>query len=469
MLDTLADEPAPGAVPIVAFTEPALKTWLDGAGARAGRWLRATGFEAKPGAAAPLPGPDGGLDSVLLAVGEAADPWSFAGLPERLGPGDYAFDAARGFEWTERSATAAALGWMLGNYRFDCYESKASRPAPVAAAPAGADTVLARRLARAVGLARDLINTPANDMGPADLERVARGLAEAHGASLAVTAGAALLEANYPTVHAVGRASARAPRLIDLRWGDGSAPRATLVGKGVCFDSGGLDLKTAAGMRLMKKDMGGAALVLGLASAIMDAGLGLRLRMLIPAVENAVSGDSFRPGDIVRTRAGTTVEVGNTDAEGRLVLCDALAEADGEAPDLLIDAATLTGAARVALGTEVPALFTADDALADDLARHAREEADPLWRLPLWAPYRDLLDSPFADLNNVSEGPYGGAVTAALFLGEFVTRAARWAHIDCMGWNLRARPGRPKGGEAGALRALYALLAERYPAPGARA
>ena len=469
MLDTLADRRAPEAIPIVAFTEPALETWLDGAGARAGRWLRATGFEAKPGAAAPLPGPDGGLDSVLLAVGEAADPWSFAGLPERLGPGDYAFDAARGFEWTERSATAAALGWMLGNYRFDCYESKSSRPAPVAAAPAGADTVLARRLARAVGLARDLINTPANDMGPADLERVARGLAEAHGASLAVTTGAALLEANYPTVHAVGRASARAPRLIDLRWGDGSAPRATLVGKGVCFDSGGLDLKTAAGMRLMKKDMGGAALVLGLAGAVMDAGLGLRLRALIPAVENAVSGDSFRPGDIVRTRAGTTVEVGNTDAEGRLVLCDALAEADGEAPDLLIDAATLTGAARVALGTEVPALFTADDALADDLARHAREEADPLWRLPLWAPYRNLLDSPFADLNNVSEGPYGGAVTAALFLGEFVTQAARWAHIDCMGWNLRARPGRPKGGEAGALRALYALLAERYPAPGARA
>ena len=467
MLDTLADERAPGAVSIVSFTAPALEEWLGaGAGGRASRWLRATRFEAEPGAVALLPGTDGGPDSALLVVGETVDPWSFAGLPGRLGPGDYTFDAAMGFEWTERRATAAALGWMLGNYRFDVYKSKPSPPAPVAAPPPGADAALARRLARAIGLARDLIDTPANEMGPADLERAARGLAAAHGASVAVTTGQALLEANYPTVHAVGRASARAPRLIDLKWGREAAPRAprvTLVGKGVCFDSGGLDLKPSAGMRLMKKDMGGAALVLGLAGAVMEARLDLRLRVLVPAVENAVSGESFRPGDVLRTRSGTTVEVGNTDAEGRLILCDALAEADSEAPELLIDAATLTGAARVALGTEVPALFTDDDALAADLARHAEAEADPLWRLPLWKPYRDLLDSGIADLNNISDGPYGGAVTAALFLGEFVTCAARWAHIDCMGWNLRARPGRPKGGEAGALRALYALLAERYP------
>ena len=463
MLDTIADSRAPGAAPIVCVAAAAFAEWRAGAGPRARRWLESTGFAPKPGAVAPLPDADGGVAAALLVVGEDVDPWAFAGAPGRLGPGTYAFDAAAGFEWTERTATHAALGWMLGNYRFDAYRTKPARPAPIAAPPPGADLALARRLARATGLARDLVNTPANDMGPEDLEHAARGLAEAHGAAIAVTTGPELIERNYPMIHAVGRASARAPRLVDLRWGRAGAPRVTLAGKGVCFDSGGLDLKTAAGMRLMKKDMGGAAVALGLAAAVMDAGLDLRLRVLVPAVENAVSGESFRPGDVLRARSGKTVEIGNTDAEGRLVLADALAEADSEAPDLLVDAATLTGAARVALGTEVPALFTDDDALAADLARHARAEADPLWRLPLWRPYRSLLDSGVADIGNVSDGPFGGAVTAALFLREFVGRAARWAHIDCMGWNLRPRPGRPVGGEASALRALYALLAERYP------
>ena len=464
MLDAIVERPPEGAVPVVAVARRAWDGWLAKAEPRARRWLGAVGFEPEPGAAAALPDADGAVAAVAAVVGDPVEPWSFAGLPAQLGPGVYAFGETVGFAWDRRLATHAALGWMLGAYRFDAYLSEKPRPAPVAAAPPGADLPLARRLARAVGLARDLVNTPANDMGPEDLAHAARGLAEAHGAAASVTVGEALLHANYPAIHAVGRASARAPRLVDLLWGAEDAPRVTLVGKGVCFDSGGLDLKTAAGMRLMKKDMGGAALMLGLAGAVMEAGLNLRLRVLVPAVENVVSGDAFRPGDILRTRAGKTVEIGNTDAEGRLILCDALAEADSEAPELLIDAATLTGAARVALGTGVPALFTGDDALAGDLARHARAESDPLWRLPLWRPYRDLLKSKAADIGNVSEGPYGGAVTAALFLDAFVERARSWAHIDCMGWNDKARPGRPEGGEATALRALYALLAERYPA-----
>ena len=468
MLDTLTPNPGAGAVPIVAVARPDYDRWRAGAAARWRRWLDATAFVPAPGAAAPLPRADGGVEAVLLAVDESPDLWSFAGLPRRLAPGAYGFAEPVGFAWDERTATGAALGWMLGAYRFDRYAAAGAKTLPVAAPPPSADLPLARRLARATGLARDLINTPANDMGPEDLEHAARGLAEAYGAAVRVVAGDDLLAEGYPTVHAVGRASARAPRLIDLVWGDAHAPRVTLVGKGVCFDSGGLDIKSAAGMRLMKKDMGGAALVLGLAGAVMDAGLGVRLRVLVPAVDNAISGNAFRPGDIVTTRAGTTVEIGNTDAEGRLILCDALTEADREAPELLIDAATLTGAARVALGTDVPALFTDDDALADDLARHSRAEADPLWRLPLWRPYRRHLESAVADLCNISDGPYGGAVTAALFLRAFVDKAERWAHFDCMGWNRDHRPGRPKGGEAVALRALYALIAARYPAGAPR-
>ncbi len=462
MLDSLTTDRS-GTIPVVAVAEPAFAHWRENAGAQTRHWLDAVGFNARPGAAALLPGEDGAPASVVLIVGASPDLWSFAGLPTQLGPGRYSFTRPQGFAWNTHLATHVALGWMLGNYRFDAYKSSPAKPMPSAAPPEGADIPLARRLARAVGLARDLINTPANDMGPQDLEHAARGVAQAYGAEVHVIVGDDLLVRDYPMIHTVGRASPRAPRLIDMSWGDETHPRITLVGKGVCFDSGGLDLKTAAGMRLMKKDMGGAALILGLAAAVMDASLNVRLRVLLPAVDNAVSGNAYRPGDIVRTRAGKTVEIGNTDAEGRLILCDALAEADREAPELLIDAATLTGAARVALGTEVPALFTDDDTLADDLTRHSRTEADALWRLPLWKPYRSLLRTPAADLNNISDGPYGGAVTAALFLGAFVEKAASWAHLDCMGWNLRNQPGRPKGGEAIALRALYALIAARYP------
>ncbi len=320
----------------------------------------------------------------------------------------------------------------------------------------------AERLAAAVFLARDLVNTPAGDLGPEELAAAAVHVAESAGACHRVIVGDDLLAENYPTIHAVGRASTRAPRLVDITWGDPAAPKLTLVGKGVCFDSGGLDLKTASGMRLMKKDMGGAAIMLGLAQAIIDARLPVRLRVLLPCVENSVSGNAMRPMDIVRTRQGLTVEIGNTDAEGRLILCDALAEASTETPALLIDMATLTGAARVALGPELAALFCNDDRLAAALLEASAAEEDPMWRMPLWRPYRKMLDSKVADLNNVSEGPYAGAITAALYLQEFVAPGIPWAHFDVMAWNPQSRPGRPEGGEATALRALYAHIAQRF-------
>jgi leucyl aminopeptidase len=319
-----------------------------------------------------------------------------------------------------------------------------------------------RRLARAAFLARDLINTPTEDLGPAELAAEAVRVAEAGGACHRVVVGDQLLAENYPTIHAVGRASTRPPRLVDIVWGEPTAPKLTLVGKGVCFDTGGLDLKPASGMRLMKKDMGGSAIMLGLAQAIMDAKLPVRLRVLLPLVENSVAGNAVRPMDIIRTRKGLTVEIGNTDAEGRLILCDALAEASTEKPALLVDMATLTGAARVALGPELAALFCNDDGVAQGMLEAARAEEDPMWRMPLWRPYRKMIDSKVADLNNVSEGPHAGAITAALYLQEFVEPGIPWAHFDVMAWNPQSRPGRPEGGEATALRALYAYIAGRF-------
>jgi len=463
MVEAIVEEQVAGAVPITAVTEAAFAGWRGAAPAPVRNWLDACAVKAKAGTQALVPGADGGLERVVAVVEDRPDLWSFAGLPAALPPGSYRLDAPAGFDLDARLATAAALGWLIGGYRFERYRKPADgAQAPCLAAPAGADLARARRLARAHALVRDLVNTPANDMGPAELAAAAREVAGARGAAITVIEGEALLDAGYPMIHAVGRASARAPRLIDLAWGDAGAPRLTLVGKGVCFDSGGLDLKTADGMRLMKKDMGGAAHALALADAIMDANLAVRLRVLIPAVENSVSGSAFRPGDVLATRAGRNVEIGNTDAEGRLVLCDALAEADREAPRLLIDLATLTGAARVALGPDVPALFTDDDALAADLARHATGESDPLWRLPLWRGYRKDLDSEVADICNISDAPFAGAITAALFLREFLEKTDSWAHFDIMAWNRASRPGRPKGGEAVALRALYALVAERF-------
>jgi leucyl aminopeptidase len=327
--------------------------------------------------------------------------------------------------------------------------------------PAGIDRAAIRRAIAAVSLVRDLINTPAEDMGPPHLAEAAKSVAKAHKAKFSVIVGDDLLKKNYPAIHAVGRAAARPPRLIDMSWG-ASGPRLALVGKGVCFDSGGLDLKPASGMLLMKKDMGGAALMLALAQMIMDAGLKIRLRVLIPAVENAVGGNAYRPLDVIRTRKGITVEIGNTDAEGRVILCDALAEAQsgkaGDKPDLILDAATLTGAARVALGPDLPALFCNDDDIAEALLRHGKAEDDPFWRMPLHKGYRRMLDSKVADINNVSDGSYAGAITAALYLQEFIDPGTRWAHIDTLAWNLRDRPGRPEGGEALGLRALFAFV-----------
>ena len=456
MLSHLVSDAA-GAVPIMLVTAEdlaAASAVLDAAGRR---WLGAIGFTAEPGKLALLPDAEGGLARVLVGLRRGDELWALAGLPDALPEGRYRLDPAP----VAPAATRLALGWALGCYAFTRYKAPKRRFADLVW-PAAADRGLVERLARGIGLARDLINTPAEDMGPTELVGAVEELAARGGARCRIIAGEALLRDNYPTIHAVGRAGAKPPALADLTWGDAAAPRLTLVGKGVCFDSGGLDLKPANGMKLMKKDMGGAATLIGLAGAIMDAGLEVRLRLLVPAVENAVAGNAMRPLDVVRTRKGITVEIGNTDAEGRLILCDALAEADAEKPALLIDMATLTGAARTALGPELPALFSNDEALAADLLRAGEAEQDPLWRLPLWRPYRKMLKSKVADINNVSNSAFAGAITAALYLQEFVADATPWAHIDTYAWNAGARPGRPEGGEALALRALYALIARRF-------
>jgi len=452
LLQHLTTRAGKDAVTITPLTKAELEPWLAAQPAATRRWVERIGFMAQPGETALLPDAEGGLARVLLGVEAGEDIWSYGGPPGALPLGRYRLDAAV----TAPAASRAALGWALGGYTFTRYK-KREREFAALVWPKGVDRAAVTRAAEATFLVRDLINTPAEDLGPPQLAEAAKTVGRAHGARVAVTTGGALLKNNYPTIHAVGRAADRAPRLIDLRWGT-KGPRVTLVGKGVCFDSGGLDLKSAAGMKLMKKDMGGAAHALGLAQMIMAAKLPLRLRLLIPAVENSVSGNAFRPLDVIKTRQGLTVEIGNTDAEGRLILCDALTEADREAPELLVDFATLTGAARVALGSELPALFCNDDATAAAALEHGLAVQDPLWRLPLHAPYKRLLDSKVADLNNISEGGYGGAITAALFLEAFVAKAKAWVHIDVMAWNLAAKPGRPAGGEAMGLRAIYGLI-----------
>ena len=446
-------DPGPQSIPVTPVKKGMLGALSD---AERG-WAEATGYAGDPGRHLLVPGPEGRLARVLIGVTDEERTWSFAGLPALLPRGTYRIDATLSSE----AATRAALGWALGGYAFSRYK-KRERALPALVWPEGADRAEASRLARGIALARDLVNTPAEDMGPAELAAAAREIAERHGAAYREIVGDELLAQNYPTIHAVGRASARAPRLIDFTWGPKDAPKVTLVGKGVCFDSGGLDLKPSSNMRIMKKDMGGAATLLGLADAVMDAGLKLRLRVLVPAVENAVSANSFRPLDVIRTRKGLTVEVGNTDAEGRLILCDALAEADAEKPALIIDCATLTGAARVALGPDLPALFCNDDALAEALLDAGRRVDDPLWRMPLWHPYRKLLESKVADLNNVAESAFAGSIIAALYLEAFVSKETPWAHIDLFAWNPRGKPGRPEGGEAYALRAIYATLRARF-------
>jgi leucyl aminopeptidase len=428
-----------------------------GLDAKALAWAKATGFTGEAGRALLVPGPEGEVAAALFGVGKPEDRTALGmgALAKGLSGGDWHFDAA------PDKPTLAALGIVLGGYAFTRYGKKPGKDVRLTV-PAGADTAYLRRASEAVCLVRDLVNTPTNDMGPDELEAAARALARKHKARVSVVKGDDLLAKNFPMIHAVGRASGKAPRLIDMSWGQRSAPKLTLVGKGVCFDTGGLDIKPASGMLIMKKDMGGAANVLGLASMIMASGLKVRLRVLIPAVENAISGNAFRPGDVLRSRKGLTVEIGNTDAEGRLVLADALALADEEAPDLLVDMATLTGAARVALGPDLPPFYTDDEALAADIAAASRDQEDPLWRMPLWRPYDAKLSSKVADLNNVTTDGFAGSVTAALFLARFVEKAKSWAHFDIFAWNPADRPHGPIGGEAQGIRALERVIAGRY-------
>jgi leucyl aminopeptidase len=454
---------ARSATPIVPLRRAALDTWLSEAPPVTRRWAEATGFAAAHGDICLVADAEGALERVLLGLGAADGPdepvlWAFGGLPGRLPPGRYSID--EGAEFGE--FTAAAIGWGLGAYRFDRYRRPAGKRA-VLVMPTDADAAEVDSTVAATWLVRDLINMPASDMGPIELAKAATDLAKAYKAKVRVVAGAALPR-DYPSVAAVGRGSPRGARVVDIRWegsGAKNAPKVVLVGKGVCFDTGGLDIKPASGMKLMKKDMGGAAQVLGLARMIMAARLPLKLRVLVGAVENAVSGEAMRPLDVIRTRSGKTVEVGHTDAEGRLVLCDLLTDAVAEKPDLIIDCATLTGAARVALGAELPAMFTNDSAMAGALLEQGSKVDDPLWRLPLWTPYRRQLDSRVADLSNVGSAPQGGAITAALFLKEFVPDSIPWVHLDLMAWNSNSRPGRPEGGEAMGMRALYGLIANQ--------
>jgi leucyl aminopeptidase len=455
MLEHLTDRTPRDAIPIDPIAEGGFERWLSRQSIQTRNWVAANAYRAKSGQHLLIPTAEGRIGAVALGVNLERDIWSYGGLPMSLPEATYRLPE----EMPEAEATAAGLGWALGGYAFTRYKKRRRGPARLSL-PKGANREAVRREASAIFLVRDLINTPAEEMGPAELAAAARAVARAGGANCRIIAGEDLLKHNYPCIHAVGRASSRAPRLIDFRWGR-QGPRVTLVGKGVCFDSGGLDIKGASNMLLMKKDMGGAAHVLGLAQMIMAAGLDLRLRVLIPAVENSISGNAYRPLDVIRSRKGLSVEIGNTDAEGRVILCDALAEADAEKPDLLIDIATLTGAARVALGPELPALFANDDAVAEAALRQGRAVDDPLWRLPLHKPYRRMIDSRIADINNSGDSSFAGAITAALFLADFVDPSTHWLHLDVMAWNGRARPGRPEGGEAVALRALYALIAEQ--------
>ncbi len=433
--------------------------WRGGQPERSRAALDAQGFKATPFAHAILPGDTAQDWSVVTCVKDAAKlgTWCLARLAETLPEGAYRLAGLA-------EPGPAILGWMTAHYRFERYKEKPSIKGPrVLFSPQPAAIEPAARLARATALVRDMVNTPTADMGPDEIERDARAISDRFGATMTVTRGDGLAE-GYPMIHAVGRAAdrANAPRLIEIDWGRDEHPRIALVGKGVTFDTGGLDIKPSAGMRLMKKDMGGAAHALALAELVMAAHLPVRLHLLLPVAENAIGGNAFRPGDILKSRKGLTVEIGNTDAEGRLLLGDALAKAGEGKPALILDFATLTGAARVALGPDLPALFANDEALAAALAEQGDAQDDPVWRLPLWEPYNDLFKSDIADLNNSGDSGFAGSITAALFLQRFVPEGTPWAHFDTFAWRPAARPGRPKGGEALGLRAAFALLQSRY-------
>ena len=451
-------------VPLWLLYEDEIEAWRAARPPFIKTWLNEHNFKGERHRVLLVPDANGAMEMAVGGLGKRQGGlalWHSAGFAERLPP--RRFHLAQ--QWSDAEATQLSLGFVYGSYRFERYRPSKLERAASLEPPANADQNFVGIAAESLKMARDLINTPANDMGPAELAAAARQLAERHRADYQEWVGEELLAAQFPAIHAVGRASAAAPRLLDIHWsppGGAALPRLTLVGKGVCFDSGGLDIKPSSGMALMKKDMGGAAVALSLANMLMRAKLRARLRVLIPAVENSVAGNAYRPGDILPTRKGLTVEVGNTDAEGRLVLCDALALADGERPDLLIDFATLTGAARVALGPELPALFGSDETIVGELARIAAAEHDPLWPMPLWAGYDDELGSKVADLNNVAASGFAGAIFGALFLKRFVTETPNWLHIDLYAWNPKERPGRGVGAEANAVRGVYRYLVERY-------
>jgi leucyl aminopeptidase len=447
-------------VPVLLMTEAAFDAWVKTKPKRAAQWMSTQDFRAKPGTFWLVPDEEGKLERVIAGISEPPSLWDIADFSRRLPEGAYVFESDLPMAYQEW----LALGWALGAYKFTRYKKTDDAKAKLVL-PKGADAAKINRYADAINLARDLITTPAEDMGPEQLADAAILIGKEFGAKTSQIVGDALLKKNYPAIHRVGRASANAPRLVDLIWGDAKAPKITLVGKGVCFDTGGLDIKPSSGMYLMKKDMGGAACVLAIAAMVMDAKLPVRLRVLIPAVENAVSGNAYRPSDVITMRNGLTVEVGNTDAEGRLVLADALAEASTDKPDMLIDFATLTGAARSAVGTDLPALFCSDDKMAEQILAAGLDMEDPLWRMPLHKPYAKMIESNIADLNSAPNSPYAGAITAALFLQRFVGETIPWAHIDLMAYNLTSRPGRPEGGEAMAVRAVYRLIEQFAKAP----
>ena len=454
-----AAKPLKGSVPVHAVDKAQFAALTEKLDAATRRWLQTVGFTGAPDTHALLPAADGTLQAVWAGVRSASHPWALAALPKALPAGHYHLDDAG----LALDPAAAAFSWEMGSYTFDTYKP-ARREAAQLTLPATETTQRALIVAGVAGSTRDLVNTPAEHMGPAQLAEAVRLVAKQHGAKFKQVVGSKLLAANFPAIHAVGRAAAedRAPRLIELNWGSDKHPRLCIVGKGVCFDTGGLDIKGAEGMRQMKKDMGGAANALGLAQLVMALKLPVQLQLLIPAVENAISGNAYRPGDVFKTRAGLHIEIGNTDAEGRVILCDALAYGAEGKPALMIDLATLTGAARVALGPQLPALFTRRMELGRELVDLGLAVHDPLWHMPLWRDYHGGIESDIADIVNTGKGPMAGAVTAALFLDDFVPEAVDWVHIDLFAWNSESRPGRPVGGEAQTLRALLAHLEARF-------
>jgi len=445
------------ATPIIAVDRAAFKALAPKLPKATQNWLATCGFSGAPDSFALVPGADGKLGQVFAGIGHVAHPFALAALPKALPEGQYHLSE----EGLAIPAEQAAMSWELGAYQFDLYKPR-SRPAAVLLLSPGAEAERGLALATAISATRDLVNTPAEHMGPEELAQAAALVAKQHGAKFKQIVGDALLKQNFPAIHAVGRAATRAPRLIELNWGSAKHPLMSLVGKGVCFDTGGLDLKSAEGMRQMKKDMGGAANALGLAALIMALKLPVRLQVLIPAVENAVAGNAYRPGDVIKTRKGLHIEIGNTDAEGRVVLSDALAYASEHKPELIIDLATLTGAARVALGAQLPALFTKHMDTGRELVDLGLKLDDPLWHMPLWAPYQEGIASSIGDIVNTGRSALAGAINAALFLEYFVPEQQDWLHIDLFAWNDQARAGRPVGGEAQTIRTLLAYLEERF-------